>query len=100
MVIYYEFHRLQYIQSLGFTAVWISPANKNYDGPRTPYGDPYHGSWVTDISKLNDKFGTAGDLKALFKALHDRKMLLLVDIVIDHGAPPAIIYRIRVIETP
>jgi len=41
----------------------ISPVNKNYDGPRAPYGDPYHAYWVTDISKLNDRFGTAGDLK-------------------------------------
>ena len=42
------------------------------------------GYWVTDISKLNDKFGTAHDLKALSKALHDRKMLLMVDIVTNH----------------
>ena len=91
---------LDYIQSMGFTAIWISPVNKNYDGPPTPYGDPYHGYWVTDISKLNDEFGTADDLKALSKALHDRKMLLMVDIVINHGALPAIIYRIRVVEAP
>ncbi len=83
-------NHLDYVQSMGFTAIWISPVNKNYDGPRTPYGDPYHGYWVTDISKLNDKFGTADDLKALSKALHDRNMLLMVDIVLNHGAPSAI----------
>jgi len=34
---------LDYIQNAGFTAIWISPVNQNYEGPRTPYGDPYHG---------------------------------------------------------
>lgn len=34
---------LDYIQNAGFTAIWISPVNQNYEGPRTAYGDPYHG---------------------------------------------------------
>ncbi len=49
-----------------------------------------NGYWVADISKLDDKYGTADDLKSLSKALHDRKMLLMVDIVLNHGAPPAV----------
>ncbi|CAG8631524.1 5780_t:CDS:2, partial [Acaulospora colombiana] len=56
---------LDYIQSMGFSAIWISPVHKNYDGPRTAYGDAYHGYWVTDIGQLNDRFGTAADLKSL-----------------------------------
>jgi len=54
--------------------VWISPINQNYQGPRTVYGDPYHGYWVQDVSKLDDRFGTAGDLKALIAELHERDM--------------------------
>ncbi len=54
--------------------VWISPINQNYDGPRSAYGDPYHGYWMQDISKLNDKFGTEDDLKALIKEVHRRNM--------------------------
>lgn len=34
---------LDYIQNAGFTAIWISPINQNYEGPQTAYGDPYHG---------------------------------------------------------
>ena len=60
---------------------------RNCDGPRTPYVNGY---WATDISKLGNKFGTADDLKALSKALHDQKMLLMVDIAINRGAPPAV----------
>ncbi|KIJ29885.1 glycoside hydrolase family 13 protein [Sphaerobolus stellatus SS14] len=75
---------LDYIQGAGFTAVWISPVNKNYDGPRTKYGDAYTGYWVTDISQLNEHFGTADDLKALSAELHKRGMYLMVDMVLNN----------------
>lgn len=83
---------LDYIQDAGFTAstffapsvysvlvmmcraVWISPVSQNYEGPRTPYGDPYHGYWISDATKLNSKFGTSDDLKALSDDLHNRGM--------------------------
>jgi hypothetical protein len=58
-------------------AVWISPVNKNYEGPRTAYGDPYHGYWVQDISQLNSKFGTEDDLNDLITELHRRGMYVL-----------------------
>lgn len=82
---------LDYIQNAGFTAVWISPVNQNYEGPRTAYGDPYHGAyhppcenciqclrpsgyWIQDATQLNSRFGTADDLKALSTELHRREM--------------------------
>ncbi|KAH9946352.1 alpha-amylase [Epithele typhae] len=75
---------LDYIQNMGFTAVWISPVSQNYEGERTPYGDPYHGYWISDATKLNSKFGTADDLKALSDELHKRGMLLMVDVVVNN----------------
>ncbi|CDO69036.1 Glycoside Hydrolase Family 13 protein [Trametes cinnabarina] len=75
---------LDYIQNAGFTAIWISPVSQNYQGPRTPYGDPYHGYWIADASKLNDRFGTADDLKALSDELHSRGMYLMVDVVVNN----------------
>ncbi|KDQ60585.1 glycoside hydrolase family 13 protein [Jaapia argillacea MUCL 33604] len=75
---------LDYIQNAGFTAIWISPVNQNYIGPRTAYGDPYHGYWMADVSQLNAKFGTADDLKALSDELHRRGMYLMVDIVVNN----------------
>ena len=64
--------------------VWISPVNKNYDGPRTQYGDAYTGYWVTDVSQLNPRFGTADDLKQLSAELHRRGMYLMVDLVLNN----------------
>jgi glycosidase len=58
--------------------------NKNYDGPRTPYGDAYTGYWVTDVSQLNPHFGTADDLKGLSAELHRRDMYLMVDLVLNN----------------
>jgi alpha-amylase len=76
---------------MGFTALWISPVSKNYENS-TVYGDAWHGMhfrtsvssdfemrvfpgyWVTDISQLNDHFGTSEDLKALSNELHARGM--------------------------
>ncbi|TDL27217.1 alpha-amylase [Rickenella mellea] len=75
---------LDYIQNAGFTAIWISPVSQNYEGPRTPYGDAYHGYWIADVSKLNDRFGTSDDLKGLSDELHRRGMYLMVDVVVNN----------------
>ncbi|KAK3397706.1 alpha-amylase A precursor [Sordaria brevicollis] len=77
--------KLDYIQGMGFTAVWISPIVKQIDGV-TKDGSSYHGYWASDIWSLNPSFGTADDLKALSKALHDRGMYLMLDVVTNHMA--------------
>ncbi|KAF2475422.1 alpha-amylase [Lindgomyces ingoldianus] len=76
--------QLDYIQNMGFTAIWISPVTYNIPD-KTPYGYAWHGYWQQDLYKLNDHFGTADDLKALSKALHDRNMYLMVDVVVNHN---------------
>ena len=44
------------------------------------------GYWPKDYYQLNPNFGTADDLKNLVKALHDRDMYLMVDLVVNHYA--------------
>ncbi|KIR67164.1 alpha-amylase [Cryptococcus bacillisporus CA1873] len=75
--------KLDYISDMGFDAIWISPVSQNTDRD-TPYHYAYHGYWVNDPRVLNPRFGTADDLKALSKALHDRGMYLMVDIVVNN----------------
>ncbi|KAK3362804.1 glycoside hydrolase superfamily [Lasiosphaeria hispida] len=77
--------KLDYIQGMGFTAVWISPVVKQMDG-NTQDGSSYHGYWAQDIWSLNSAFGSESDLKALSAALHDRGMYLMVDVVTNHMA--------------
>ncbi|KAI1326275.1 alpha-amylase [Xylariaceae sp. FL0255] len=88
-------NKLDYIQDMGFTAIWISPITENIQGT-TYYGDAYHGYWQQNINEVNSNFGDATDLKNLADALHDRGMYLMVDVVTNHfgwnGAPSTVDY--------
>ena len=63
--------QLDYIQGMGFDAVWISPISAGVTG-MTADGADYTGYWVNDLTKLNDNFGTEEDLLALSEELHSR----------------------------
>ncbi|GKT42439.1 acid alpha-amylase [Colletotrichum spaethianum] len=77
-------NKLDYIQNLGATAVWISPIVKNVDGIIDGAGEGYHGFWTQDLYSINPHFGTEADLKELADALHARGMYLMVDIAPNH----------------
>ena len=77
-------NHLDYIQGMGFSAVWISPVTLNL-AQNTGDGTAYHGYWQQDLYSLNSNFGTADDLRALASALHFRGMFLMVDIVVNHN---------------
>ncbi|MCJ1354418.1 MAG: hypothetical protein MMC33_004406 [Icmadophila ericetorum] len=69
-------NNLDYIQGMGLDTVWISPVPTN-----TPNG--YHGYWTLDLYTVNSYYGTPQDLGNLSKALHDRNMYLMVDVVVN-----------------
>ncbi|KAJ4299583.1 hypothetical protein N0V90_004829 [Kalmusia sp. IMI 367209] len=73
---------LDYIQGMGFDAIWISPVVEQVTNPSRAY----HGYCAKNIYALNNNFGSADDLKALAKALHERNMYLMVDVVPNHMA--------------
>ncbi|ORY63946.1 alpha-amylase [Pseudomassariella vexata] len=78
-------NKLDYIQGMGFTAVWISPVVKNIES-YTGWGNAYHGYWAQDIWSLNPHFGTEQDLLDLSAELHRRDMKLMLDVVTNHMA--------------
>jgi len=67
-------NHLDYIQGMGFDAVWISPITAQLTG-NTADGYAYHGYWQQDLYTINSNFGTASDLKSLSAALHARGMV-------------------------
>lgn len=69
--------RLDYLEDLGVTMVWITPVQKN-----TP--DGYHGYWIDDFYAIEPHLGSLEELKALVQDLHRRDMLLIVDFVVNH----------------
>ncbi|KUI56593.1 Alpha-amylase A type-3 [Cytospora mali] len=77
--------KLDYIQDMGFTAVWISPFVHQMSG-QTSDGSSYHGYWAQDIYEVNSAFGTSEDLVELSAALHNRGMYLMLDVVTNHFA--------------
>ncbi|RKD31220.1 alpha-amylase family glycosyl hydrolase [Thermohalobacter berrensis] len=69
--------KLDYIKSLGATAIWITPVYKNQS-----YG--YHGYWITDFNKLDPHLGTLEDLKKLVDQAHKRNIKVMLDYVVNH----------------
>ncbi|OAA62798.1 alpha-amylase precursor [Niveomyces insectorum RCEF 264] len=90
-------NQLNYIQGMGFTAVWITPVTGQFYEP-TEDGASYHGYWQQNIYELNHEFGTAEDLKKLSNSLHARGMYLMVDVVANHmgynGAGTSVDYAV------
>jgi glycosidase len=80
--------RLDYIQGLGATAVWVAPVfkNKAVQGPPGQESAGYHGYWITDFTQVDPHFGTNADFKALVDAVHGRGMKFYMDIVANHTA--------------
>ncbi len=80
--------QLDDIASLGVTAIWINPLVQNIPGFVTGAGFPdwaYHGYWADDFTRLDDRFGTVQDLRALVDACHARGIKVLLDVVYNHA---------------
>ena len=75
------------IASLGATAIWITPINLQIDHPTPAEGKdfyPHHGYWTEDLTKIDPRYGTEGDLLALTSAAHARGMKIILDVVYNH----------------
>lgn len=86
--------RLDYIQSLGATAIWLTPVfrNKPVQGIRGHESAGYHGYWVTDFTTVDPHLGTEADMQALVAKAHERGMKVYMDIITNHTAD-VIAYR-------
>ncbi|MFM8887346.1 MAG: alpha-amylase family glycosyl hydrolase, partial [Chthoniobacterales bacterium] len=71
--------KLDYIQALGATAIWISPVLSNENGD-------YHGYAATDFYKVNPRMGTLAQLQSLVREAQKRGILVINDVVVNHGS--------------
>lgn len=80
--------RLDYIQGLGATAIWLGPIyqNKAVQGPPGDESAGYHGYWITDFTSVDRHLGSEADMAALSAAVHERGMKLYLDIITNHTA--------------
>ena len=74
--------RLDYLEALGVTALWISPVIKNVE--EDAGFASYHGYWTQDFLDVNPHFGTLTDLQKLSRAAHKRGMKVILDVVTNH----------------
>ncbi|WP_348267099.1 alpha-amylase family glycosyl hydrolase [Edaphobacter paludis] len=73
---------LDYLQQLGITTVWITPA---YESSGEPHA--YHGYDATDMYAVDPHFGTLADYERLAADLHSRGMKFVLDLVPNHVGP-------------
>ncbi len=80
--------RLDYIQYLGATAIWLGPIFKNKAVQGAPGHESagYHGYWITDFTQVDPHLGTNADMTAFVDAAHKRGMKVYMDIIINHTA--------------
>lgn len=81
--------KLDYIQHLGASAIWVTPLAENvpmYEGG-TGYGTGYHGYWVQNYHQVNQHFGDWADVEGLSGDLHARGMRYIQDITLNDSNP-------------
>ncbi len=78
--------KLDYIQGLGTTAIWLTPSFKNKAVQPEDFSAGYHGYWITDFTQIDPHFGTNDDLRTLIGAAHRRGIKVYFDIITNHTA--------------
>lgn len=74
--------RLDYIEALGVTALWISPVVRNVESDAGFAS--YHGYWTQSFVDVNLHFGDLAKLQQLVRACHARGIKVVLDIVTNH----------------
>ncbi len=69
---------LDYIQSLGVTAVWLNPI---YSSPNDDNGYD-----VSNYREIMKDFGTMEDFDRLLAGMHQRGIKLIMDVVVNHSS--------------
>lgn len=70
--------RLDYLQDLGVTAIWLNPVLEN-DGINS-----YHGYKATDLYRIDPRLGTNAEYKELVAESHERNLKVVFDHVSNH----------------
>ncbi len=66
---------LDYLDSLGITAIWLMPIHPS---------PSYHGYDVTDYYGIHEDYGTMADFEALVDEANDKGIDIIIDLVVNH----------------
>ncbi|MBT2646123.1 alpha-glucosidase [Bacillus sp. ISL-34] len=70
--------KLDYLQELGVNVIWLSPV---YQSPNDDNGYD-----ISDYKSIMTEFGTMADFERLLKAVHERGMKIMMDLVVNHSS--------------
>lgn len=68
--------KLDYIQSLGATVIWLNPVYKSPDVD--------NGYDISDYQSIDERYGTLEDFRELLAEAHKRGIRLIMDMVLNH----------------
>ena len=68
--------KLDYIQKLGVTVIWLNPIYKSPDVD--------NGYDISDYQSIDERYGTLDDFKELLEKAHARGIRLIMDMVLNH----------------
>jgi glycosidase len=70
---------LDYVNSLGFTSIWLNPVYENDQ----PY-ESYHGYAITDFYNVDKRLGGNSAYKQLIDSAHNKGVKVVKDVVFNH----------------
>ncbi len=70
--------RLDYLQMLGVTGIWLMPVTESADND--------HGYAVQDYRAIESDYGSMSDFESLLSAAHARGIAIIIDYVMNHAA--------------
>jgi neopullulanase len=72
-------NNLDYLKDLGVTTLWLNPVQENDE----PF-ESYHGYAMTDLYRIDRRFGSNEDYKNLVKTMHNKGMKMVMDVAPNH----------------
>ena len=72
--------KLDYLQDLGVSAIWLSPVFK-----QRGHLDTFHGYGIQHFLDVDPRFGTRRDLVELVDDAHQRDIHIILDIIFNHS---------------
>lgn len=76
--------RLDYLQGLGITALWVTPPFRNKPVQSGTAG--YHGYWILDFLHVDPHLGTDAEFGEFVAQAHARGIKVFMDVILNHTA--------------
>lgn len=71
---------LDYIEEMGFTAIWLNPILEN-----DMHDYSYHGYAATDFYKVDSRYGTNEEYLQFIREAKERDIIVIMDMILNHS---------------